>query len=171
MHPIPRKPAPDLSFDLVDGERWTLQDQSPGHFTLVIFYRGYHCPLCRQQLQGYEELFDRFSALGVEVVAVSTNDQDIATKTKSEWKLPKIPIGHGLSLDTVRDWGLWISSARKDNEPDRFNEPGLFLVRPDGTLYFASIQSMPFSRASAEQLLNSIEWIIENDYPARGEVE
>ena len=56
------------------------------------------------------------------------------------------------------------------NEPERFPEPGLFLVRPDHTLYFASVQTMPFARPEFKDILQAIAFVIEKDYPARGEV-
>jgi len=43
-----------------------------------------------------------------------------------------------------------------------FIEPALFLVRPDRTLYYASVQSMPFGRPSFKA--------IARDTPARREV-
>jgi hypothetical protein len=69
---------------------------------------------------------------------------------------------------------LYISTGRGKTsigieEPALFNEPGLFLVRPDGTLYSASIQTMPFVRPRFEELLKALETIISRDYPARGE--
>ena len=54
-------------------------------------------------------------------------------------------------------------------EPEKFSEPGLFLVKPDGTLYAAFIQTMPFARPPLDQLLGAIDFIKEKDYPARGE--
>ncbi len=54
-------------------------------------------------------------------------------------------------------------------EPRRFNEPGLFLVRPDGTLYAASVQSMPFARPHFSDVLAAVEFVTKNDYPPRGE--
>ena len=51
-----------------------------------------------------------------------------------------------------------------------FVEPALFLIRPDRTLYYASLQSMPFGRPCFEEMLNGIEKSIVRDYPARGEV-
>ena len=43
-------------------------------------------------------------------------------------------------------------------------------IRRDGTLYFSVVQTMPFGRPPAAQLLSTITWIAENDYPARGEL-
>ena len=51
-----------------------------------------------------------------------------------------------------------------------FVEPALFLVRPDRTLYYASVQSMPFGRPCFDEMLRGIEKAIARDYPARGEV-
>lgn len=65
--------------------------------------------------------------------------------------------------------GLFISSAIESKEPERFAEPGLFLVRPDATLYAVSIQTMPFARPSFKQLASALDFVIKEDYPARGE--
>ena len=50
-----------------------------------------------------------------------------------------------------------------------FGEPGLFLIRPDHTVYYQAIQSMPFGRPSFRGMLGGIDFVLENDYPARGE--
>lgn len=56
------------------------------------------------------------------------------------------------------------------DEPALFSEPGLFLIRPDLTLFFSSIQTMPFVRPRAEDVLAAIDFIKKNDYPPRGDV-
>ena len=55
-------------------------------------------------------------------------------------------------------------------QPPMFIELALFLVRPDRTLYYASVQSMPFGRPSFKEMFGSIEKAIARDTPARGEV-
>ncbi|MEP2447695.1 MAG: AhpC/TSA family protein, partial [Balneola sp.] len=65
---------------------------------------------------------------------------------------------------------LYLSNAINDNEPELFSEPGLFLIRPDGELYYSAINSMPFGRPVFKDMLRAIDFIQENDYPARGEV-
>lgn len=39
---IPQQRVPELSVSTVGGGTWTLSDQDPEHFTLVVFYRGHH---------------------------------------------------------------------------------------------------------------------------------
>ena len=45
----------------------------------------------------------------------------------------------------------------------------MFLVRPDGTLYHGSVQTMPFARPHFDELLTSVDFALKQDYPARGE--
>lgn len=48
--PLPRQPAPALDLPLVDGGRFDLTAATPDQFTLVVAYRGVHCPQCKKQL-------------------------------------------------------------------------------------------------------------------------
>jgi hypothetical protein len=83
--------------------------------------------------------------------------------------LSNLRIGCELPIPTARDWDLFISHAIRDGEPPEFSEPGLFLTRPDGTLFFASRGSAPFARPPLDQMLRGIDVVIERKMPARGE--
>lgn len=172
---IPRQPVPDLTVSLTGGGSWSLADQKPEHFTLVVFYRGLHCPICSRYLADLAGKIDEFNRLGVRVLALSGDAQDRAAQAKTDWKLDRLDLGYGLTLDQARAWGLYVSSGRGKTsigvtEPEQFAEPGLFLVRPDRTLYFASVQTMPFARPGFKDILRAIAFVLEKDYPARGEV-
>lgn len=166
----PRTRVPELTVNTVgDNKPWDVQAQDPEAFTLIVFYRGYHCPVCKKQLSQLNELIPKFEEQGVSVIAISSNDQATAEKTKEEWPVDQVSLGYGLPIDKAREWGLFISAATKEKEPAHFSEPGLFLIRPDGTLYFSSVQTMPFARPDLEEILSSIGFVMKNDYPARGE--
>ena len=115
-------------------------------------------------------MVDEFAQRGIEIVAVTSNARELAEQAVQDWGLTSLRVGYGLSIDDARRWGLFVSAAIKDTEPAHFTEPGLFVVRPDGTLFWSIVQTMPFSRPPAAQLLSSLEYVIDNDYPARGEV-
>ena len=66
-------------------------------------------------------------------------------------------------------WGLFVSRAISDAEPAQFNEPGMFLIAPDASVYYESILSMPVGRPRFDDLVGGIDHWAENDYPARGE--
>lgn len=48
-------------------------------------------------------------------------------------------------------------------------EPGLFLVSEQQTLFYGSVQTMPFVRPHFSELLGAVDFAIANNYPARGE--
>ena len=176
MSLMPRKPVPALSLDTVGAGRVTLSDLKPEHFTLAVFYRGYHCPVCRKYLTELDGLVHEFSMRGVHVVVASSDTRERAEQTKAEWKLEHLDPAYGLSLDHARNWGLYISASRGKTslgieEPPLFSEPGLFLIRPDGTLYWADVSTMPFARPHFSEIISAIDFAVKNNYPARGEVE
>lgn len=166
----PRAPVPALEVALTDGSTWKLADQRPEHFTMIVFYRGLHCPVCKIYIRELEGKLNEFAARGVDVIAISSDTHERAQQSRSEWGLTNLPIGYGFPIARARDWGLFVSHAIKDTESDEFFEPGLFLIKPDHTLYASSINSMPFARPHFSDVLNAIDFIVKNDYPARGEV-
>ena len=90
--------------------------------------------------------------------------------------LDKLDIAYGMTLEEGRNWGLYVSSgigktSSGFEEPAQFLEPGLFFIRPDQTLYFASVQTMPFARPAFGDILKALDFVIAKGYPARGEVE
>ena len=103
------------------------------------------------------------------------DEAERAQRAATEWQLGNLTIGYGFDLATARAWGLFISTSRGKTsagieEPAQFSEPGVFLVRPDGTLYWSAIQTMPFARPHFRELLSAVDFVIAKDYPARGEV-
>ena len=79
-------------------------------------------------------------------------------------------------MATARQWGLFVSTGRGKTsigfeEPALLSEPAIYLVRPDVTLYFGSVQTMPFARPHFADILGAIDMVVAKSYPARGEVE
>jgi hypothetical protein len=110
----------------------------------------------------------------VQVVAVSSDDDERGKAMAEKVKASGVKFAHGLSLRSAREWGLYISTSRGATsigieEPALFSEPGVFIVRPDGTLYYGAVQTMPFARPQFQDLLGAIDFAVAKDYPARGE--
>lgn len=172
--PIPRQPAPALSVDTLRNGGFDLAGAAPERATLVCFYRGLHCPICTGYLKDLERHVDEFAKRGVETIAISADARDRAEAMAEKVGAEKLRVGYGLPLPVAREWGLYISTSRGKTsagveEPELFFEPGLFLIQKDGTTYYASTQSMPFARPSFRELLGAVDFVIEKDYPARGE--
>ena len=147
-----------------------MSDRTPEAFTLVVFYRGLHCPKCKDQLTELDRRLDDLAAVGItDVVAVSGDTAGEGRQDGRRLGAHHLTVGHSLSERTMREWGLFVSAGINDREPALFNEPAMALVRPDGTLYSLWVQSTPFARPHLDQILSSTPWVLENDYPARGE--
>ena len=170
----PRQAVPPLEVTTLEGQSWKLAEQEPEVFTMVVFYRGLHCPQCSRYVKGLADQLAEFAARGVEAIAISTDERERAEQAREQWQLDGLEVGYGLSLDQARAWGLYISNSRGVTsvgieEPRQFNEPGLYLVRPDGTLYWAAVQSVPFARPQFDEVLKAIDFIKAKDYPPRGD--
>lgn len=165
---IPNKEVPELIVNTVNGMKWDLRDEKPENFTMVVFYRGLHCQFCKNYLEEINSRIYKLRDNGINVVCISANSGRVAEDTVAKWNIEKLVIGHSLSLEMARKWDLYISKGISKKEPEYFFEPALFLVRPDNTLYSASIQSMPFARPSIADIIKSTDFILDNDYPARG---
>ncbi|MGH8803516.1 MAG: peroxiredoxin-like family protein [Polaromonas sp.] len=171
---IPRQKAPELALDTLAHGRFDLASEKPDRMTLVCFYRGLHCPICANYLQELERLTPAFAERGVTTIAVSADDQERARSMAEKTGARDLRIGYGLSLNAAKAWGLYISTSRGKTslgieEPALFSEPGVFLIKPDQTIYYLSVQSMPFVRPHFNEMVQALDFIIKNDYPARGE--
>ena len=165
----PRTSVPALALPIAGGGKFDLAQSTPGAFTMLVAYRGLHCPICKLYLRDLDRRLTEFQAIGVTAVAMSTDTQERAEQSKAEWGIEHLPIAYGLGIEQARSWGLYISAGIKDGEPSLFAEPGLFVIRPDQTLYASSIQTMPFARPSLSDILTGLKFVAEKNYPARGE--
>lgn len=171
---LPRQAAPSLDVPLVAGKRFVLGAAPAQRFDMLLFYRGLHCPICAKYLAEFEGLSSEFESRGVEIIAISTDTEERGIKMVEKIDASGVKVAHGLSLRDARHWGLYISESLGKtsvgiDEPKLFSEPAVYLIKPDATLYYAAVQTMPFARPSAPDLLAAIDYAIKNDYPARGE--
>ncbi len=168
-HPVPGTAAPSLDLPLTIQARFELSTQTPEHFTMLVFYRGSHCPLCKMQLEELGSRLNEFTDRGISPFAISMDDEERAMKVDAEWDTGNLPLAYDMSEEKAREWGLYISTAREGSEePAIFSEPGICLVRPDGTLYMAQHQSVPFARPSFDGILKGLDFVQIEDYPPRG---
>ena len=164
----PDTQVPALKLPLVGGGTFDLSAETPKNFTMVLFYRGLHCPVCKNYLGQMKELLSEYEQAGFSVVVASMNGPELAEKAVKEWDLGSLRVAHSVTVEDAKAWGLWISKAFKDVEADIFTEPGLFWVRPDGKLYLADISNMPWARPDLKNLVSKVGYALENNYPARG---
>ena len=122
----------------------------------------------RDSLGTLVSLLDEFEKAGFSVVVASMNDEALAQQSVDEWDIGKLRVAYGVAMEDAKSWGLWVSKAFKDVEADFFTEPGLFWIKPDGSLYLVDISNMPWARPDLGNLLSKVPYALEHKYPARG---
>ena len=171
---MPRQPVPTLSVPTVSHGNFGLGEDAAPNFTMLVFYRGLHCPICLKYLLELGRLQSEFDKRGVKVIALSSDTRERAQAMADKLMAPDLRVGYELPLAKAREWGLYLSTSRGTTsigieEPALFSEPGLFIVRPDGTLYYSAVQTMPFARPHFDELLSALDFALAKNYPARGE--
>ncbi len=165
---LPGSPAPALSLPAIGRGKIDLAAEHPDQFTIVFFYRGVHCPICKAQTEELAARVGEFEKRGIKVLAASMDSEERAGRQAEGWKIAGLKVGYALSEADARAWGLFISQKEKDSEPDRFAEPGIAIVYPDGMIYALFHQSVPFARPRLDDLLKGLDFVVEKSYPARG---
>lgn len=171
---MPRQKIPDLSVATLDHGNFDLASDASERGTVICFYRGLHCPICATYLTELEKRVDDFAERGVKTIGISSDDEERTRAMADKIGASKLRLGYGLSLAKAREWGLYISTSRGKTsigveEPALFSEPGLFMVTPQQTLYYGSVQTMPFVRPHFSELVSALDFAIAKEYPARGE--
>jgi peroxiredoxin len=173
------KQAPTFSHSTSGGSVFTLADRTPDKFTIVIVYRGLHCPICKTFIKEVEAYYQKAISQGYNIVAISMDPKEKADQFAkevaasmdegAERDVLELPIAYGLTEKEASQWGLYLSSKIEGSgEPEVFAEPGLFVIRPDNTVFMAQVQSAPFTRPNITQLIGGLNYGFENKYPARG---
>jgi peroxiredoxin len=172
---IPGEMLPALDARLLSGERWTIASETPERLALLAFYRGIFCPICRTWVADLDQMAPEFAKRGISTVVLSADEKEGAEKAVKDWDLKNLRVAYGVNLADARRAGLYVSEGRGLNaasglkESRLFTEPALLLVKPDGELYAAWVQSTPFARVHVAEILTAADNYIAKDIPrARG---
>jgi peroxiredoxin len=171
---LPRQKTPDLSLPTLDHGDFDLASEVSERGTVICFYRGLHCPICANYLTELQKRVADFAARGIKTIAISSDGEERTRAMADKIGADSLRFAYDLPLAKAKEWGLYISTSRGTTsigieEPALFSEPGLFMVTPEQTLYYGSVQTMPFVRPHFSELLGAVDFAIKNDYPARGE--
>lgn len=161
---------PEFSVPKLGGGQITTASFDAEFMNVLSVYRGLHCPRCQRQLSGLSEARNELADMGVKLFAISTDPEDRAAQAAADWGLAGIEVGYELSVADARKMGLHISQSIAEKEPAHFAEPGVFFIRPDGTIWGSVVGSSPFMRPDAAQVIDALTVIKTRDYPARGTI-
>lgn len=140
------------------------------NWTLLVVYRGKHCPRCKKYLTILNGMRDQWTAAGFDIAVVSADTQAKAQADLDEFGW-SFNLGFGLTEDQMAALGLYVTEPLSATETDRrFAEPGTFVIRPDGSLLLIAISNGPSARPDLGELLDGMIFTKDNNRPPRGTV-
>ncbi|MBK8813080.1 MAG: peroxiredoxin [Acidobacteria bacterium] len=139
--------APDFILTDLNGEKWSLHDQS-GKTVVLLFYPGDDTPVCTAQLCSVRDNWSHYQETGAEVVGISTDSvgshKTFADKYNLTLKLLSDDKG-----DVVRDYEMksWLpgKSAR-----------GVVVIDKQGNIAYHKVESLSLFRPKDEDVLEAI---------------
>jgi peroxiredoxin/N-acetylneuraminic acid mutarotase len=133
------KPAPAWSLPDGSGKSVSLS-QYKGRPVVVIFYRGYGCIQCMEQLNSFAQKAREFAEQGIDLVAISTDSPDDLKKALKPYQEKG-----GFPFPLVSDAKLEVFKAYRlldfDNQPLH----GTFLIDGQGRVRWRDISDEPFN--------------------------
>lgn len=161
--------APTLTFPKIGGGTLGIGGEK-SNWTLLVVYRGKHCPRCKNYLNTLQSMRASWEKAGFDIVVVSADSHDKVKADIEEFGW-QFPVAYDLSEQQMRQLGLYISDPISPKETDRrFAEPSIYCIRPDGTFQVIAISNGPAARPDLPELLSGMIFTIENDRPPRGTV-
>jgi peroxiredoxin len=132
--------APDWKLKGSDGKEHTLGEFN-GKPLVMVFFLGGTCLHCQQQLQAFAKAAREFSAAGLTVVAVSTDDEAGIKKNLTGYK-PEFPflILADPKLKVFQSFGAY-------DDFERIALHGTFVVDANGFLRWNDVGAEPFMDA------------------------
>ena len=165
--PVAGSLLPALPFARVGGGSLTVGGTAE-NWTLLVVYRGKHCPRCKKYLNGLNEMLGQWTEAGFDVAVVSADTEAKAQADVAEFGWG-FDLGYGLSRDQMDMLGLYVSQPLSDAETDQpFAEPGVYVIRPDGSLLLIAISNGPSARPDLAELLDGMVFTKKTDRPPRG---
>jgi len=131
-------PAPQFALKDYDNKIHSLKDYK-GKNVLVIFYLGYGCLHCAQQLQAFAPKTSEFTEAGIEMIAISTDDIVDLKKSHDNYKDGEFP------FPLVTDHQLKIfKKYRAYDDFEKLALHGTFLIDGKGKVLWQDISYEPF---------------------------
>lgn len=139
LGPFRWRPMPASTWALKDnsGEEHTLASYK-GRPVVVIFYLGYGCLHCAEQLQKFAPAAKKYADAGIELIAISTDSQEDLQQSIDNYEggMP-FPLVSDEALDVFKAWRVY-------DDFEQLPLHGTFLIDGDGLVRWQDISFEPF---------------------------
>lgn len=160
-------PFPQLSVKTLGGGT-TIVGENTDRWTMLVVYRGKHCPRCKKYLNKLNDMRQAWQNAGIDIICLSADPRKKAQADLDEFGWG-FDLGYGLEVADMRRLGLYVSTPLSEAETDRpFAEPGTYCISPQGRVQIIAISNSPAARPDLDELLDGMKFNITNNRPARG---
>lgn len=163
----PADPFPPIEFKMMSGETERLSDNT-GRWTVLVVYRGDHCPRCKTYVARLHELAAAYAEREVDLRLASMDPENVARRTIEEngWTLP---VAHSLSVAECQQLSVYLTDHEDGAElSGPYAEPGLYLINPEGLTQVIATSNSPSVRPDLEVVLDGIIGTQDRNLPIRG---
>lgn len=144
---------PALTLHAIDGHALHLPGHLSGAYGVVLIYRGAWCPYCNAQLAGFARAVATFNELGIQVVALSVDDEATTAALVEKLRLP-FPVAYGVDADHVAA----LTGAYVNRQPLHLQTTG-FVLDPSGNVITAVYSSGAIGRLTADDVAGFVRYV------------
>lgn len=142
-------------FSLIDetGHAMKLSNVQPDWYLVLVFYRGYWCNVCLNQLLNLKTDFPKFTALHVTLAAISVDNPEDSANFNQQWRLP-YPLLSDPHLQLIDAYGARHPNAHMGKDIAR---PTVIIIDPQKIVRYKYIGQSPLDRPSDDEILYTIQ--------------
>jgi peroxiredoxin len=152
----PGVPFPQLTMNVLSGEKLTIPDAFTGDFAAVLIYRGAWCPYCNAQLTAFQRAGQALADVGVRVTALSVDDEAATAELAARRGLT-FPIGYGADAPAVAA----LTGAFVNPDPVYLQSTG-FVLGPAGNVVVSVYSSGAIGRLVPEDVIGLVRYLREH---------
>jgi peroxiredoxin len=152
---------PALTVARPGGGTLALPDDLAGHFGVILFYRGSWCPYCNAQLSAFQRSLDRLADIGVQVAALSVDDEATTKDLIARHGL-RFPVGHSADARAIAA----ATGAFINDDPVYLQSTG-FVLDPGGRVVVSVYSSGAIGRLVPGDVIGVIRYLREHAKASR----
>lgn len=163
---------PEITFTGTNNKKNTFSDYYKKQVLVIIFYRGYWCPVCNKQLSKFAEQSKKIEATGAKLIAITSESYDNVSKTKEQTgaKFTIISDTDGsirnafdVNFKVTKEYQamiqekLQVSIAETNaNKQAQLPVPATFIIDRNGKIIYKHFNLDYKIRASVDDILNNL---------------
>lgn len=164
--------APEIIFTTAENKKVPLSEYYKKQAVVIIFYRGFWCPVCNKHLSEFAEKAKQIEASGAKLIAVSSESYDNVAKTKEQTGANFTIISDAdgsirkdfdVNFKVTEDYQAMIQDKLKAliadtnaNKQAELPVPATFIIDKNGKIVYKQFNPDYKIRASVEDILNNL---------------